>query len=84
MLFGRLRVPFERLAAESREGLRADARASFAPLPEWACASLHGPVGPRGDSPRRCVVPTAPPRASDDYTGLERLDREELDEEPTP
>jgi hypothetical protein len=73
MLFGRLRVPFERLAAESRESTRSARRAAHGSV---------GSVGSRGDSPRRpisLVPPTAEGRA-DDYTGLDRLDREELDE----
>jgi hypothetical protein len=57
MLFGRLRVPFERLAAEPRESARS-ARVTTTP------------AGPRGDSPRR----------DESYVGLDRLDREELDE----
>jgi hypothetical protein len=69
MLFGRLRVPFERLAAEPRESARSARRATTV-------------QGPRGDSPRR-PVSLAPPPAEpleDAYVGLDRLDREELDE----
>jgi hypothetical protein len=70
MLFGRLRVPFERLAAESRESTRSARRAA------------HASVGARGDSPRRPISLVPPPAEAraDDYTGLDRLDREELDE----
>jgi len=69
MLFGRLRVPFERLAAEPRES----ARSAFRPT---------AAVGPRGDSPRRPVSLVPPPVAAleGEYAGLDRLDREELDE----
>jgi hypothetical protein len=41
MLFGRLRFPFERLAAEPRESARSARRATTTS------------AGPRGDSPRR-------------------------------
>jgi hypothetical protein len=69
MLFGRLRVPFERLAAEPRESARSAHRA----------ATLRPP---RGDSPRRPVSLVIPPVAAleDAYLGLDRLDRAELDE----
>jgi len=70
MLFGRLRVPFERLAAEPRERPRSAHRAAH-----------HAPVGARGDSPRRPISLVPPPLdAREDYVGLDRLDREELDE----
>jgi hypothetical protein len=71
MLFGRLRVPFERLAAEPRERPRSAHRAA------------HAPAGARGDSPRRRPISLVPPpveAVDDDYVGLDRLDREELDE----
>ena len=70
MLFGRLRVPFERLAAEPRESARSALRANTAA------------VRSRGDSPRRPVSLAPPPVTAreEDYVGLERLDREELDE----
>jgi hypothetical protein len=65
MLFGRLRSPYSRVAAEIR-GLRA--------LPPPS----------RGESARLRVslVPSPPfaDRGRDDYAGLDRLDREELDE----
>ena len=64
MLFGRLRVPYERLAAEPRSGLRG-ARMQNAP---------------RGDSPRRALALVTTRVDDDDYVGLDRLDREELDE----
>jgi hypothetical protein len=69
MLFGRLRVPFERLAAEPRESARSARRAALV-------------QGPRGDSPRRplSVVPASVDGGDDAYVGLDRLDREELDE----
>jgi hypothetical protein len=69
MFFGRLRVPFERLAAEPRERARSALRAA------------HASLGPRGDSPRRPISPVSPPvDACEDYVGLDHLDREELDE----
>jgi hypothetical protein len=69
MLFGRLRVPFERLAAEPRESARSAHRAATASRP-------------RGDSPRRPIslVPPTVALPDDEYVGLDRLDREELDE----
>ena len=67
MLFGRLRVPYERLAAEPRENARSAHRPTL------------GPVGPRGDSPRRTLSLVAT-GLDEDYAGLDRLDREELDE----
>ena len=73
MLFGRLRVPFERLAAEPRERPRSAHRAAHGSV---------GPTGARGDSPRRRPISLVPPPldAREDYVGLDRLDREELDE----
>jgi hypothetical protein len=69
MLFGRLRVPFERLVAEPRESARTARRATRV-------------QGPRGDSPRRPLSVAPPPVDEIDnaYLGLDRLDREELDE----
>jgi hypothetical protein len=67
MLFGRLRVPYERLAAEPRESARSGLRAAFAP------------TGPRGDSPRRSLS-LLPAGLDEEYAGLDHLDREELDE----
>jgi len=67
MLFGRLRVPYERLAAEPRENARSAHRPAM------------GPARPRGDSPRR-TLSLLPAGLDDDFAGLDRLDREELDE----
>jgi hypothetical protein len=73
MLFGRLRVPFERLAAEPRERPRSAHRAAHGSV---------GSAGARGDSPRRPISLVPPPTETrdDDFAGLDRLDREELDE----
>jgi hypothetical protein len=64
MLFARLREPYQRLAAEFR-GMRPQ-RPAF-----------------RGDPARRLLSLVAPLRVDgilEDYAGLDRLDREELDE----
>jgi len=64
MLLGRLRAPYERLAAEFRV-LRPT------------------PLARRGDSARRLLSLVTPLRVDgvmDDYAGLDRLDREDLDE----
>jgi hypothetical protein len=68
MLFGRLRVPLE--PSSSRE---------FAERPG---SGLHRIPPVRGGSPHR-VVPLLPVPAplDDEFEGLDRLDREELDEE---
>ena len=67
MLFGRHRTPFERvLAREPRDRFES---------------GLHDVSSIRGDSPRRplSLVPPAPEH--DEFEGLDRLDREELDED---
>ncbi|HEY6460445.1 MAG TPA: hypothetical protein VIY73_09850 [Polyangiaceae bacterium] len=69
MLFGRLRVPLDREPA-LRDG-RED-------------SGIHVVAPARGETPRRqlfIVEPTGEPKADDLYAGLDRLDREELDEE---
>ena len=65
-MFGRLRVPYQRLAAEPRETARAARRGTTSPIRS------------RGDSPRRTLSLLA--AGLDEYAGLDRLDREELDE----
>lgn len=67
MLFGRHRTPFERvLAREPRDRFES---------------GLYDVRSVRGDSPRRplSLVPSAP--LEDEFEGLDRLDREELDED---
>jgi hypothetical protein len=70
MLFGRLRVPLERaLAPEPRDRYES----GFHVLADLA--------GARGEPPQPLLslVP-APLGADDEFAGLDRLDREELDE----
>jgi hypothetical protein len=62
----RLRAPFERLAAEPRD-------------PRSALRASLSHAAPRGDSPRPSLV-LLPAGLEDEYVGLDRLDREELDE----
>jgi hypothetical protein len=73
MLFGRLRVPLDREPTVSADRRTAS---GFYVIPV-----------PRGETPRRplSVVPPPPSsqpssRREDEYAGLDRLDREELDE----
>lgn len=69
MLFGRHRTPFERvLAREPRDRFES---------------GLHDVRAARGDSPRRPLSLVTPPPAKDEdeFEGLDRLDREELDED---
>lgn len=82
MLFGRLRVPLD------REVLPRDGSEE---------SGVHVVAPPRGETPRRqlfIVEPLGQPAAAaelplhraspeqrDDYAGLERLDRDELDED---
>jgi hypothetical protein len=74
MLFGRHRTPFERvLAREPRDRFES----GFHDVPGSA---LAGPTV-RGDSPRRPLSLVPPPPAKDEFEGLDRLDREELDED---
>lgn len=68
MLFGRHRTPFERvIAREPRDRFES---------------GLYDVRSVRGDSPRRplSLVPS-PLDAEDEFEGLDRLDREELDED---
>jgi hypothetical protein len=83
MLFGRLRVPLDRaLSPEPR-----DRHESGFHVVAVAGADPRGEA-PRGDparviAPRLSLVPPAelPADGPDPYAGLERLDREELDED---
>ena len=66
MLFGRLRTPVERaLAPEPRDRFES---------------GFHVVADVRGDLPQR-PLPLVPPPVEDQYLGLDRLDREELDED---
>ncbi|HEY8039417.1 MAG TPA: hypothetical protein VIF15_06465 [Polyangiaceae bacterium] len=65
MLFGRHRVPFER---------------AISPEPrERLQSGFHQVSTPRGESPRRPL--SLLPPVIDEFEGLDRLDRAELDEE---
>jgi hypothetical protein len=67
MLFGRHRTPFERvLAREPRDRFES---------------GLHDVSSVRGDSPRPSLSLVPPPPERDEFEGLDRLDREELDED---
>jgi hypothetical protein len=66
MLFGRLRVPLDR--EPSRED---DVRAK---------SGVHMIPATRGETPRRTLLLVPADPCEDEYAGLERLDREELDE----
>ncbi len=67
MMFGRHRTPFERmLAREPRDRFES---------------CFHEVASVRGDSPRRPLSLVPPPPPKDEYEGLDRLDREELDED---
>lgn len=68
MLFGRHRTPFERvLAREPRDRFES---------------GFHVVPSVRGDSPRRPLSLVPPPAVvEDEFEGLDRLDREELDED---
>lgn len=70
MLFGRLRVPVERaLAPEPRDRHESGFHV--------VCEDLRGEAPhPLQRAPRLSLVPLA-----DEFAGLDRLDREELDEE---
>jgi hypothetical protein len=66
MLFGRLRTPVERaLAPEPRDRFES---------------GFHVVADVRGDLPQRPLT-LVPPALDDEFEGLDRLDREELDEE---
>ncbi len=73
-MFGRHRTPFERmLAREPRDRFESG-------FHDVAVPALGGqPV--RGDSPRRPLSLVPPPPLDDEFAGLDRLDREELDED---
>lgn len=74
MLFGRHRTPFERvLAREPRDRFES----GFHDLSSSAIAGQ----AVRGDSPRRPLTLVPPPPETDEFEGLDRLDREELDED---
>jgi hypothetical protein len=79
MLFGRLRVPVERaLAPEPRDRHESGFHVVGDELRDEA---PHG-VPVRPVLPVLSLVPPAAPDARDDeFVGLDRLDREELDEE---
>ncbi|HEX8790623.1 MAG TPA: hypothetical protein VF765_06700 [Polyangiaceae bacterium] len=67
MLFGRHRTPFERvLAREPRDRFES---------------GLYDVRSARGDSPRSPLSLVQPPSLEDEFEGLDRLDREELDED---
>jgi hypothetical protein len=68
MLFGRLRVPLDREPSCGGE-VRTP-------------SGVHEIPTPRGETPRRplSLVPPPPDPREDEYAGLDRLDREELDE----
>lgn len=67
MLFGRHRTPFERmLAREPRDRFES---------------GFHAVASVRGDSPRGPLSLVQPPPLEDEFAGLDRLDREELDED---
>jgi hypothetical protein len=67
MLFGRHRTPFERmLAREPRDRFES---------------GFHDVSSVRGDSPRRPLSLVPPLPEKDEFEGLDRLDREELDED---
>jgi len=66
MLFGRLRTPVERaLAPEPRDRFES---------------GFHVVADVRGDLPQRPLT-LVPPPVEDEFLGLDRLDREELDED---
>jgi hypothetical protein len=66
MLFGRLRTPVERaIAREPRDRFES---------------GFHVVADIRGDLPQRPLT-LVPPPIDDQYEGLDRLDREELDED---
>jgi len=68
MLFGRLRMPLER--DSSRD------------LGERTKSGLHVIAPVRGGSPQRGLLLLPPPAPlEDEFEGLDRLDREELDED---
>jgi hypothetical protein len=72
MLFGRHRTPFERvLAREPRDRFESGFHDVAVTAPEGQSV--------RGDSPRRPLSLVPPP--ADEFEGLDRLDREELDED---
>jgi hypothetical protein len=68
MLFGRLRMPLERSSSHE--------------IAERPRSGLHRIPAVRGGSPHR-VVPLVPVPAplDDEFVGIDRLDREELDED---
>jgi len=67
MLFGRHRTPFEgMLAREPRDRFES---------------GFHDVSAVRGDSPRPPLSLVPPPPEHDEFEGLDRLDREELDED---
>jgi hypothetical protein len=66
MFFSRLRVPVERtLPAQPRDRFES---------------GFHSAFADRGDLPQRALS-LVPPPLTDEFAGLDRLDREELDEE---
>ena len=74
MLFGRHRTPFERvLAWEPRD--RFESGFHDVVVPAVAGQAV------RGDSPRRPLSLVPPSPEVDEFEGLDRLDREELDED---
>jgi hypothetical protein len=66
MLFGRLRVPLEREPSRDE-----DTRSK---------SGVHVVPPTRGETPRRPLSLVPPPEREDEYAGLDRLDRDELDE----
>ena len=67
MLFGRHRTPFERvLAREPRDRFES---------------GLYDVSSVRGDSPRSPLSLVQQTPVEDEFEGLDRLDREELDED---
>jgi len=68
MLFGRLRMPLERSSSHE--------------IAERPGSGLHRIPPVRGGSPHRVAsLAPVPPPLDDEYRGLDRLDREELDED---
>lgn len=70
MLFGRLRVPLDREPCREED--------------VFAKSGVHVIAERRGETPRRplSLVPSASRQErEDEYAGLDRLDREELDDE---
>ena len=88
MLFGRLRVPVERALVPETHERRERYGSGFYVAGEAVRGDASQDDPARAVSPRLALVPRALPEGTGDscegddpFTGLERLDREELDEE---